>query len=107
VRDAAGLFHRQGQDHEAELLASAYHSSLQLATQHQLQSIAFPAISTGVYSYPLDAAARIALTTVIDYLNAQNGLKLVRFVLFNDDILDTFRRALAQIARERSIEPGA
>jgi O-acetyl-ADP-ribose deacetylase len=107
VIHAVGPRYRDGKHGEAELLASAYHSSLQLATQHQLQSIAFPAISTGVYSYPLDAAARIALTTVIDYLNAQNGLKLVRFVLFNDDILDTFRRALAQIARERSIEPGA
>ena len=55
---------------DAELLASAVSNSLRLADEHHLTSIAFPAISTGVYGYPMDEAAHVILSTIIDYLNA-------------------------------------
>lgn len=61
-----------GNRHEPELLASCYKKSLDLAVQHNLSSIAFPSISTGVYGYPIEKAAQIAMSTVQDYL--QNSL---------------------------------
>src|SRR5262245_16251202 len=57
-----------GRPRDAELLASAYRSSLRLAVQHSIKTIAFPSISTGIFGYPLDEAAPIALRTVKDYL---------------------------------------
>jgi O-acetyl-ADP-ribose deacetylase (regulator of RNase III) len=71
-----------GQGDEAALLAGAYRNSLALAAQHGLRTVAFPSISTGAYGYPLDEAAPIALRTVKEYLEANPGLDLVRFVLF-------------------------
>ncbi|MFQ3633506.1 O-acetyl-ADP-ribose deacetylase [Roseiflexus sp.] len=79
--------------HDAELLASAYRSSLLLAAQHGLQSIAFPSISTGIYGYPLDQAAPIALATCRDVLQSQPGIRLVRFVLFDEDTFRAYERA--------------
>src|SRR3989338_7555346 len=69
---------------DAELLANAYQSSLELCTKHKIQSIAFPSISTGVYGYPLEEAAPIAIKTVEDYLKNHPEMKRVRFVLFDD-----------------------
>jgi O-acetyl-ADP-ribose deacetylase (regulator of RNase III) len=86
-----------GRPRDAELLASAYRSSLQLATQHGLRSIAFPAISTGAYRYPLTQAAQIALQTVIDYLQHHSDIELVRFVLWDQPTYEAFRDTLAQL----------
>jgi O-acetyl-ADP-ribose deacetylase (regulator of RNase III) len=107
VIHAVGPRYRGGKQGEAEQLASAYRASLSLATQHQLQRVAFPAISAGVYGYPLAEAAEIALRTVLDYLESHADMELVRFVLFNDETFDAFSRALTQQARDRSIELGA
>ena len=71
-----------GSPHDAELLTSVHRHALQLASEHGIPSIAFPAISTGVYGYPLEEAAPIALVTVIDYLRQHPEIELVRFVLF-------------------------
>lgn len=76
------------------LLASAYRRSLELADEHRLRSIAFPAISAGVYGYPLDEAARIALETVVAHARGDTSLELVRFVLFNQPVFDAFEAAL-------------
>jgi len=76
------------------LLASAYQSCLNLAEQHQVKSIAFPSLSTGVYGYPLDEAAPIALRTVIHHLQKPTSLKEVIFVLYGRDSFEAFEKAL-------------
>ncbi len=89
---AVGPIYR-GQPHDAELLASAYRASLELAAQHGLESVAFPAISTGIYGYPLDEAAPIALDTVRGFLQQNTSVRLVRFVLFDERAYTAFERA--------------
>jgi O-acetyl-ADP-ribose deacetylase len=79
----------------AELLASAYRRSLELATAHGVRSIAFPAISTGIYGYPLDEAAPIAVGTVRDYVRDHPEIELVRFVLWHDEAYAAFEAAVA------------
>jgi O-acetyl-ADP-ribose deacetylase (regulator of RNase III) len=96
VIHAVGPVYR-GQPHDAELLASAYRASLELAAQHQLESVAFPAISTGVYGYPLDEAAPIALDTVRTCLQQNTSVRLVRFVLFDERAYAAFERAAQEM----------
>jgi len=69
---------------EPELLRGCYVSSLQLATEHGIRSIAFPSISTGAYCYPIDQAARIAVDTVQEVLARPTCVELVRFVCFSE-----------------------
>jgi O-acetyl-ADP-ribose deacetylase (regulator of RNase III) len=90
VIHTVGPIYRDGTKGEANLLKSAYLSSLKLASVKGLKSVAFPSISTGAYGYPLDDAARIALEAAIDYLKANDDLELVRFVLFDDGTYDAF-----------------
>jgi len=72
-----------GQDEPAEtLLAACYRNALALAEQHVLTSVAFPAISTGVFGYPMDAAARVAIRTVIEEIPALASVRHIRFVLY-------------------------
>lgn len=87
-----------GTPDDAQLLARAYRRSLEIAHAHGLQSIAFPAISTGVYGYPLTEAARIALSVVVAYVREHAVFKLVRFVLFTPEAGEIFAKALAEIA---------
>ena len=82
VIHAVGPVWGGGNRGEADLLAGAYLRSLELAVEHECRSMAFPAISTGVYGYPIDLASRTALTTVRDFLVAHGRPALVRFVLF-------------------------
>jgi O-acetyl-ADP-ribose deacetylase (regulator of RNase III) len=88
---------RYGRDRAkgAELLASAHRESLRLAGEAGCESIAFPAISTGAYGYPVEEAAPIALGAVRGGLTSQPSIKLVRFVLFGDDALRAFEKALS------------
>ena len=79
-----------GSPRDAELLASAYRASLQLAVEHELRSIAFPAISCGVYGYPLDEAAAIACAVSREQAWP---LEHIRFVLFSKPVLDAWTRA--------------
>jgi O-acetyl-ADP-ribose deacetylase (regulator of RNase III) len=94
VLHAVGPVWHGGEKGESKLLSSAYQRCLELAVENQCKSIAFPAISTGVYGYPLDKAAAVALSTVIAFLQQENGLKLVRFVLFGDKALREFETTL-------------
>jgi len=96
VIHTVGPVYRDGQHGEALLLASAYRSSLELASQHGIRSLAFPSISTGAYGYPLDQAARIALRTVVDYLSEHPEIELVRFVLFGRPAYEVYERALLE-----------
>ncbi len=87
-----------GQDEPADkLLADCYANALRLAEQHGLRSIAFPAISTGVFGYPIEAAARVALTTVLQTIPQLATLTHIRFVLFSDDDQRLFARILDEL----------
>lgn len=84
-----------GDKGEAELLARCYRRSLEIARSCGLGSIAFPAISTGVYRYPLEEAAEVAVTTVREFLKNRNGLALkVIFCCFSGQDLDVYRKYL-------------
>lgn len=80
-----------------ELLKDAYLNSLKLAVQKGLKSISFPSISTGAYRYPIDDAARTALSTVKEYLEQENGLEEVNFVLFTEADLNTYQDVAKEI----------
>lgn len=97
VLHAVGPVWRGGGHGEAELLAGAYRSSLALADELGARSVAFPAISMGIYGYPPEEGARVALRTVVDHLRGTTGIELVRFVLYSDETFDTFTAALAAI----------
>ncbi len=88
-----------GRENDAPLLASAYASCLDLAEQYQVKSIAFPSLSTGIYGYPLELAAPIALRTVIEHIKQPTSLQQVMFVLFGDQSFKAFEKALADIMK--------
>jgi O-acetyl-ADP-ribose deacetylase (regulator of RNase III) len=95
VIHTVGPIYRDGAHGEPEKLASCFRSSLEAAREKGAETVAFPAISCGVYGYPVDAAARIAVDTVVDELRSHDGISLVRFVLFTDDAYEAFKAALA------------
>ncbi|HVO67969.1 MAG TPA: O-acetyl-ADP-ribose deacetylase [Syntrophales bacterium] len=97
VIHTVGPVYQGGAKGEAALLKSAHLESLKLASARQLKSVAFPAISTGVYGYPVNEAAHIALKTVIDYLKEHSDIELVRFVLFGRKTYDTFAEELKKL----------
>jgi O-acetyl-ADP-ribose deacetylase (regulator of RNase III) len=105
VIHTVGPVYRDGKYGEPRLLKSAYESSLSLATEYNLKSIAFPSISTGAYGYPVKNAARIALSTVIEFLKAREGIELVRFVLFTDSDLETYQMALKELKEHEDFPP--
>ena len=80
---------------EAQTLADAYKNSLKLAAANNYRSIAFPAISTGVYGYPKEEAAEIAVRTVTAFLTRYNPLERVLFVCFDEETAAIYRRLLA------------
>ncbi len=86
-----------GTPRDAELLASAVRNSLRLAAEHHLKSIAFPAISTGVYGYPRAEAARVILSTISDALQSETSIELVVICLYDRRALHIFDEVLAQI----------
>lgn len=104
VIHAVGPVYRDGQHDEPALLASAYRRSLELACEHQCQSVAFPALSTGAYGYPLAEASRIALQTVVDFLRTNQAPRLVRFVLFGETAFQAFEEALSEMAKSGQVQ---
>jgi O-acetyl-ADP-ribose deacetylase len=97
VIHTVGPVYQGGMNGEAALLKSAYLESLRLASARGLKSLAFPAISSGVYAYPPNQSARIALKTVMDYLREHKDIELVRFVLFNQSMYDIFAEELRKL----------
>ena len=77
-----------------QLLASCYRTALRLAEEKQIQSIAFPAISTGIFGYPIEPAAKIALQTVFDSRSEFSSIRHIRFVLFGDADLNVYEQIL-------------
>lgn len=80
------------------LLASCYRRALALADAHELRSIAFPSISTGVFGYPMEAAADVALRAVHNRATSLRNVRLIRFVLFDEPTLAIHSRALDRLA---------
>ena len=110
VIHAVGPVWRGGDEHEPELLASAYRRSLEVAVRQGLRSISFPSISTGAFVYPLRLAAPIALMTIIEFLEREeHSLDEVRMVLYSredDRAYPIFAEALQRLVRSRA-EPDA
>ena len=90
VIHAVGPIWQGGNRHEAETLASCYHESMHVADSLKLHSIAFPAISTGIFGYPVDRAAWVAIPSVVEHLRLAKHLVLVSMVLFDKTTLDVF-----------------
>lgn len=93
VVHAVGPVWRGGRAGEPALLSSAYRSALQLAKDGGLTSIAFPAISTGIYGYPIAAATRIAVAAVRESLATRSSVETVLFACFSPEVLEAYREA--------------
>ena len=102
VIHTVGPIWRDGMQGESGILANAYRNSLRLADRLGLHSLAFPAISTGVYGYPAEAAAAVAVCTVIDELGNARSVHQARFVLYSPEMLSVFLQAAKDEQRRRN-----
>lgn len=89
-----GPIWRGGNKGEAELLANCYRNSLKLAQEHDITSISFPSISTGVYRYPVEQAAEIAVKEIMTFLENNNDIEKVQMVCFDETTFRTYEKAL-------------
>jgi O-acetyl-ADP-ribose deacetylase (regulator of RNase III) len=96
VIHTVGPIWQGGEQGEPGLLAACYRNSLMLAVAHGIGTLAFPAISCGVYGYPLDRAASIAVREVRAFLAADDRIDTVYLVCFGEEVLEAYRRALRQ-----------
>ncbi len=101
VIHTVGPIWRGGQSNESKHLSSCYRRCLEVAIENQVKSIAFPAISCGMYGYPVPYAARNAMKAVRDFLIAHEGVDLVRFVLFDEPAYHEFAKALGEAIQEK------
>jgi O-acetyl-ADP-ribose deacetylase (regulator of RNase III) len=99
VIHTVGPVWRGGDEGEPELLASCHRRSLEVAAELGCRTVALPAISTGVYGYPVEAAAEIALATTLAELERHAGIERVTFVLFSDEHLEAYRVKLSSSVR--------
>ncbi|NES87289.1 MAG: O-acetyl-ADP-ribose deacetylase [Moorea sp. SIO2B7] len=97
VIHTVGPIWRGGNQGEDELLANCYRRSLELAVEKEINTIAFPAISTGVYRFPLESATRIAVTQVKQFLEQETSIKQVIFVCFSRTSYDCYQRIIKEI----------
>lgn len=96
-----------GRDEPADaLLESCYREALRLAEENDLESIAFPAISTGAFGYPVEPAARIAIAAIVGAAPGLESVRHIRFVLYDDRALETHARVLEELAEEAGGKPG-
>jgi O-acetyl-ADP-ribose deacetylase (regulator of RNase III) len=98
VIHTVGPIFRDGNHRENETLASCHLESIRIADEHGLASVAFPAISTGAYGYPVSEAAPIALTAALEALTSAQHVKLCRFVLFDVSTVRAFERAAEKLS---------
>ncbi len=101
VIHAVGPVYRGGTKNEAVLLRSAYRESLKIALRKNLQSISFPAISTGVYGYPIDEAAHLALAECIDFARKNTGIKVIRHILFDSRVYKIFTEEFKKLIQSQ------
>jgi O-acetyl-ADP-ribose deacetylase len=88
-----------GSDRDPILLRSSYINSLKIADEKGIRSVAFPALSTGIFGYPVEAAARVAIMAFRDYLSGDTGIRLVRMVLYDRASYDAHIRALEELEK--------
>jgi O-acetyl-ADP-ribose deacetylase (regulator of RNase III) len=100
VIHAVGPIWRGGTCGESDLLADAYRNSLRLAVSKELRTIAFPSISTGAYGYPIENASQIALATVREFLEKEDEIDRVVFVLFTEHDLGIYKEKAKEILHE-------
>lgn len=105
VIHAVGPIYRGGENGKAEALASCHRESVRLADQHQLNSLAFPAISTGAYGYPVTEAVPIAIGTTLDALASAKHVARCRFVLFDVSTARAYQRAADKLHRSGAASP--
>ena len=94
VIHTVGPVYSNGKRNEDELLKSCYLTSLNLAVQNNIKTIAFPAISCGIYRFPIDRAAKIAVETVKNFLAKNNQIEKVIFVDINEKVIDEYKKLL-------------
>lgn len=94
------VWHGGGNNEEA-LLASCYRSCLELAVENGCRTVGFPSISTGVYRFPLERAARIAMSSIGAFLKENSQPELVRMVCFDRNTMEYYERALAELAEDK------
>ena len=94
VIHTVGPFWSGGKRNEPEVLSNCYRNSLTIATQNQIRTIAFPAISCGVYRYPIRAAAKIAVDATRDFLRCNDQILRVTFVAASDEVFDAYKELL-------------
>jgi O-acetyl-ADP-ribose deacetylase len=94
VIHTVGPVWRGGKHGEAETLANCYRTSLQVALENRIKTIAFPAISCGAYGYPVEEAAHVGFNATRDFLAANDEIQKVIFVVWDDDIYEAYRRFL-------------
>lgn len=94
VIHTVGPVYKDGKRGESKLLYNAYYNSLKLAKEYNLKNIAFPAISTGVYSYPKVEAAEIAIKAVMDYIDKEGSIVEVNYVLFSKENYQVYKEIL-------------
>ena len=105
VIHTVGPVYRGGENAEAETLASAHRESIQLADEHSLTSLAFPAISTGAYGYPVTEAAPIAISSTLEALTVAKHVNQCRFVLFDISTVRAYERAAEKLLRSNTTSP--
>lgn len=92
VIHTVGPVWRGGNNNEDFLLENCYLNSLMLATENNIRTIAFPAISTGVYSFPIDRATKIAVNTVKEFLSEDNSIEKIIFCCFGKDVFTAYQK---------------
>lgn len=102
VIHTVGPIWRGGNSGEPESLRSCYSESLKLALAHGIKTIAFPSISTGVYGYPTELAAPVALGACADFLSSRTGIEEIRFVLFDETTYRAYEKSLRKIADKQT-----
>ncbi len=105
VIHTVGPIYRDGDQGEAEKLANCHRESIRLADAHGLQSLSFPAISTGAYGYPVAEAAPVAISSVIEELAVTKNVSNIRFVLFDVSTLKAYARAAEKQFSSNSVHP--
>jgi O-acetyl-ADP-ribose deacetylase (regulator of RNase III) len=101
VIHTVGPIYRDGEHQEPELLASCHRECIRIANENNMHSIAFPAISTGAYGYPLHEAAAIAVKSVLDALEEANQVERVHFVLFDAAALNAYVKTAQRTIKDR------
>ena len=96
VLHTVGPVWRGGENGEPELLASCYRSCFALAEKHEIRTLAFPAISCGIFGYPVEAATEIAVRETIAALDKNSSIERVTFACFNDEICAAYKLALSR-----------